>query len=569
MSIRKFFSSVLWQFLGGPYSIAADYGSRGFDSYGWINSRTRFAGYAGGTSYPGILYNQQTVEQYLAVLDMLGEVFMYSITGLSVRYITEAILESRKDDFSVSTSLEDQELAAEVTKQVIDYLNRINIKTIIPRILPELIYYGSYSFALDEDFNLINLYDPYSVISLLGENHKEVGYLVNTPSGVGFVFANESNILRIGTPDIMLYSRVFALDELYENQIDKFEQSSPRVKNFTKFYKESTLFKKDAKNAYVRRFMFAAATPLFYYSRMRLREYIMKELILMLVTIRDLLFPIVLTMQYDFAGTAFQVQNLADQIENILNSYIDVAGFIGVKANLSTILNMITYSIRVLPDYRGAITNLSGLDTSKFIEKIDRYKSDLAELQENILAEIGIPTEGYTSKSTYWESIRQSERFASKVVSIAKNIEMSFSLLAEKYIKSKYRDLRDINNFIHVNIFDTTIGTFSRAINAAEQISSFLNSAYEIINSSIEQLENEHFNKEKLVEFIKSYTRYVVPDIDHLVEWDKVLKNKSSEEDLGEEGFEEEEEGGLFQEMPEETGEESEVEEQQEEETAE
>ncbi|MCS7318145.1 MAG: hypothetical protein NZZ41_07580, partial [Candidatus Dojkabacteria bacterium] len=550
MSARKFFSSVLWQFLGGPYSIAADHGARGFDSYGWINSRTRFSGYAGGTSYPGILYNQQTVEQYLAILDMLGEVFMYSITGLSVRYIAEAILESRKDDFSVVTSLEDQELSAEITKEVIDYLNRINIKNIIPRILPELIYYGSYSFAIDEDFNLLNLYDPYSVISLLGENHSEVGYLVNTPSGVGFVFANESNIFRIGTPDIILYSRIFALDELYEEQVDLFEKSSPRVKNFSKFYKESSLFKKDAKNSYVRRFMFAAATPLFYYSRMRLREYIMKELILMLITIRDLLFPVVLTMQYDFAGTSFQIQNLADQIENILNSYIDIGGFIGVKANLSTVLNMITYSIRVLPDYRGAITNLSGIDTSKFIEKIDRYKSDLNELLENILSEIGIPTEGYTSKSTYWESIKQSERFASKIISIEKNIETSFSLLAEKYIKSKYRELSDANNFIHVNIFDTTIGNFSRFINAAEQISSFLNSAYEIISSSIEQMDNDYFNKEKLVEFIKSYTRYVVPDIDHLVDWNKLLKEKASSEEEGEDF--EEDEGGLFQEMPEE-----------------
>ncbi|MEM5878819.1 MAG: hypothetical protein QXF12_08155, partial [Candidatus Aenigmatarchaeota archaeon] len=419
MSALRFFSS----FLAGLF-----YQSNIYDNRSMLNAgmpqriyNSSIGGYSATTGYPGLLYNQQTVEQYLAIMDMLAELFMFSVTGLAVRYISEAVLESMKPNISVYVEHEEEKLSNKYIDKCYKYLDRIGYKDIIYRILPEFIYYGNYSFALDEDYNLLNLYDPYCAISLLGKNQEEVGYILNTPAGMAFAKKSDSNIFRIGNLDMMLYSRTYDIKLTEEEMLEV--SNSRRARNFSKFYNNSSLFKQNS--GYIREYVFAASLPLFYYSRVKLREYIIKDLIIMLITIRDLLFPTVLTLSHDYAGTnaGFQVVNLVDQLENILNSYVDIGGIIGVKSDLSRILNTLTYSIRVLPDYKGAISGLNGLDTSKFLEKVDRYKGDLSELLENILSDIGIPIEAFTSKSTYWESLRQSERFSSKVNSVVGTIE--------------------------------------------------------------------------------------------------------------------------------------------------
>ncbi|MEM5877276.1 MAG: hypothetical protein QXF12_00190 [Candidatus Aenigmatarchaeota archaeon] len=549
MSALRFFSS----FISGLFYQSNIYDNRSMLNYGMPQrSYSLSTGYDGSSGYPGLLYNQQTVEQYLAIMDMLAELFMFSVTGLAVRYISEAVLESMKPSVSVYVTAEDEKLSNKYIDKCYKYLDKIGYKDIIYRILPEFVYYGNYSFALDEDFNLLNLYDPYCAISLLGKNQEEIGYILNTPNGMAFARKSDSNIFRIGNLDMMLYSRNYDIKLSEEEMLEI--SNSRRARNFSKFYNQSSLLKQNS--GYIREYVFSASLPLFYYSRVKLREYIIKDLIIMLITIRDLLFPTVLTLSHDYAGTnaGFQVVNLVDQLENILNSYVDIGGIIGVKSDLTRILNTLTYSIRVLPDYKGAISSLNGLDTSRFLEKVDRYKGDLTELLENILSDIGIPIEAFTSKSTYWESLRQSERFSSKVNSVVSTIENSFKNLLEKYLKSKYPDLKQKNNFVSIKLFDDPMGRISKSSNALETVSSYLSGSLDLIESMVEKVNNEYYNKEELINFIKTNLSYVISNIETIVNWEKVKEGEGEEEDY----LDDEDEDSFYRETPEETDEEPE-----------
>jgi len=531
MSVTRFFSSILGSLFAR---------SNIFDSNNYLSGAPvrRYyygsggSGFYSGAGYPGLLYNQQSIEQYLAVMDMLSEVFMFSITGLVVRHIADAVIESMRENLSITVNLSDDERKNnKYAEELYSYMDEIDYKNLLSRILPEYIYYGNYAFALDDDFNLINLYDPYCVISVLGKNQKEIGYILNSKNGMGFSYKEDSLIFRIGNLDVVLYSQHYE-NQVYESLI---EDGTPRVRNFSSFYRMNNVLKKQSAS-YTRDYIFSASLPLFYYSRMKLREYVIKDLIVMLITIRDLLFPTVLTLSHDYAGTnaGFQVVNLVDQLENILNSYVDVGGIIGVKADLSRILSMLTYSIRILPDYKGFISQLNSLDTSKITEKIDKYKPDLDTLAETILAEVGIPAESFRGGMTYWESMKQSERFASRVNAIINTIENSFRWLLESYMKRKYNISDKMNNFVTVKIFDTSMAQVTRSSNALENVSSYVSGVFDFINNAIENLDNENINKEEAISFVKTHLSYVVSNVDNLINWNKVLKSGEEDEEYDE-----------------------------------
>lgn len=560
MSVVRFFSSILGSLFAR---------SNVFDSNNYLSGAPvrRYyygssSGFYSGAGYPGLLYNQQSIEQYLAVMDMLSEVFMFSITGLVVRHIADAVIESMRENLSITVNLSDDESKNnKYVDELYSYMDKIDYKNLLSRILPEYIYYGNYAFALDDDFNLVNLYDPYCVISVLGKNQKEIGYILNSKNGMGFAYKEDSLIFRIGNLDVVLYSQHYE-DQVYESL---FEEGTPRVKNFSSFYRMNKVLNKQSFN-YTRDYIFSASLPLFYYSRMKLREYVIKDLIVMLITIRDLLFPTVLTLSHDYAGTnaGFQVVNLVDQLESILNSYVDVGGIIGVKADLTRILSTLTYSIRILPDYKGFISQLNSLDTSKITEKIDKYKPDLETLADTILAEVGIPAESFRGGMTYWESMKQSERFASRVHAIINTIENSFRWLLETYLKRKHGIGDKINNFVTVKIFDTSMAQVTRSSNALENISSYVSGVFDFINSAIENLDNENINKEEAVSFIKTHLSYVVSNVDNLINWDKVLKSGEEDEEYDEDE-EDDEDVFYYQAASEEEGEGGESEEASEE----
>lgn len=540
MSIFRFFSS----FIGGIFA-AGNTIDGGYNALlqGWSNGPPVRGQKGLGTGYPTLLYNQQTVEQYLAVLDMLTEMYMFSVAGISTKFISEAVLASMSKEISVAVNLNknDKKLEKVIDREVKKYLDRINIRKILQNVINDVVYYGSYSFWVDQyNLDLEYLYDPHAVINVLGKNQKAIGYLLNTHSGMVFLPREDANIFRIGNDDLILYSKIYTLDEdEIKNQL---ENSSERAKKFIAHYANSPLKEIDEKS-FKRDYAFSAALPLFYYSRMRLREYILKEIVIALVTLRDLLFPTVYTINYDYPAVNYTVQTLVDQIEDILNSYVDVAGLIGVKGDLSRILNMLTYSVRVLPDFRGHISNLNPLDTSKMTEKIDKYKGDLGELLEQILNEIAVPSEAFVGRSTYWESLRQSDRFIAKISNICSAIENSISYFLESITPKliKQRMIKE-SGFLKIKIFDLTIAEIARMQNAIETIQSYVTASFETLSSAIEGVKNtENTNPEYTAQFIKNTLYYIFPNIEQIVDFKTLIKeakeNAASEEEEEDFGF--------------------------------
>jgi hypothetical protein len=236
------------------------------------------------------------------------------------------------------------------------------------------------------------------------------------------------------------------------------------------------------------------------------------------------------------------VQSLADQIEEILNLYADVGGLIGVRSNLQHILQMITYSIRVLPDFKSYISNLQPLDTSRLTEKLDKYRGEMKELLEDISNDIGWPVDAFNARITYWESMRQSERFNNRVNYVTTSIEKSISdfvtnMVCEK-LKIPYQE-----DLVRVQIFGMTINKLTSMNVALETVQNHIDGISSVIDNIISMVtEKEYINKEELVNVLKSILQFIVTNPETLINWDDMIKaadeNASMEDEEGyEEGF--------------------------------
>ncbi len=545
VSLTRFFSSYFFQSL---YNLNSSGGSYGFITGGggpyYSSPHTLFGApqrpiaFSPSTSYPSLLYNQQTIEQYYAILDMLSEMYMLSVSGLATRFLADAVSRSINNKPAYTINIEDQDDRDKAAEILEEWFSRVDIIRIIKNIMNDIIYYGSYSFWSDEDYNIHNLYDPVSVITVVGTNMQEIGYLINTyANGIVFMKKTDSRILRIGVPDLMLYTDLFNLNaEQYEEYSKNFEHSK-RARNFTRMYssKNKDLLTNEER-VFIRPFVFLASTPLFYFTRTKLREYVIKDIILGLTTLRDLLYPLVFLLQHEYPAVQYTVQSLADQIEEILNLYADIGGLIGVRSNLQHILQMITYSIRVLPDFKSYISNLQPLDTSRLTEKLDKYRGEMRDLLEDISNDIGWPVDAFNARITYWESMRQSERFNNRVNYVTTSIEKSLSdfltnMICEK-LKIPYQE-----DLVRVQIFGMTINKLTSMNVALETVQNHIDGISSVIDNITSMItDKEYINKEELVNVLKSILQFIVTNPETLINWDEMIADMGGEGE-DEEGF--------------------------------
>lgn len=518
MSIFRAFAS---SFFIPPYS------SVGYGPNNYFGLPSRAAAYP-ATSYPAFLYNLPTAEQYLAILDVLSEMQNFSITGLTTRMITDGLLSSMRDDLHIIAP--DSKHTDYIKKAISDN----QIPYILRGVLDDYIYYGSYTFVIGEEYELLPVYDPVSTVLIMGPRHDVKGYIVNTSEGMTILKEDEKPILYFGTPNLLLYTNAFYLNE---DDLRYMIEESPRVRSIQKMFSSV----KDGEfDPFVRHIVYRASAPLFYYSRVKLREYIIKQIVLSLITLKDLLYPVVYLLKHEVSGGSSMVQDLADQIENILNTYVDAAAITGVRASLQQVLASVTYNIRVLPDFMGSIADLASLDTTKITEKLEKYKTDLKDMLEEILGEVGVPADVVIGRSTWWESMKSSERFMNLVASKAKGIDMGLTNYAYYILSQKFKGVSP--DQVRVSIFDLPSSKVSSLLTSNESIKGAIEGMFDTISAAIDKIKNtEHINKEVAMETIQSMLRLTIPNSNTIVDWEGILKEDSenveegSEDDFGEE----------------------------------
>lgn len=347
----------------------------------------------------------------------------------------------------------------------------------------DIIYEGSYSFKIawdkeNQKYVKFNLQNPHNVITVMNEG-KQLGHLVVSRDGTIFQ-VNPESILRIGKADLMLV-----------NDINK---------DFYGAKKEDTLVKDD---------YMIAGTPLYYNVVGKVKEYLLKEQILTLLSIKDLVQPLLLLVTLDKNTAPDEGNRLALNIENMINKYSDITSILSSNFSINSLIDSLMNNIRVLPDYSSSMGNMNSIDMSKVTNKINEIEQTQDMKKESILTSCSIPKALYDGQSTKWDAIKSSQRLNSKINSYVVSISDSIKTEALKLYKSRFE--KNLNpDFITVNLFTKTDVDFNVSITNAQIVGELTQGIQQILLNAQQTLsEISLIDKREYAKYITSQLRAI------------------------------------------------------------
>lgn len=344
--------------------------------------------------------------------------------------------------------------------------------------LGDIIYYGSYSYKLHWNkqsrmYELMDLEFPYNTIDVMCKG-KLRGHLVQSRTGKISELSRFS-ILRLGNANTDLINDLSFLEYLTDED---------------KEFDEDQL---------IRYYRYTAALPLYFTICNKVKEYLLKEQVVSLLSMKDLVQPLLLLFSVD-KGTHIDTANqLALNAENLINMYSDISAMLTSNFTIDTIIDNLMNNIRVLPDYNSGLGGMNTVDLSKVTDKIQSIRGDQDNSRENILSTLGIPLDLFAGRSTRWEALKTSERLSSKLNSLMKSLEISIKVIVQNFYYLLTKE--DISqDDISVNLFNKTEIEFNKSTINSEIVTTLFNSVTALMGSMQDFMMNS-----KLIDFDKFY----------------------------------------------------------------
>ena len=438
-----------------------------------------------------------SLTRYLERIDELTSYLEFHITKTSIDVIKDALMELIITDNPNIISLpDDPEAEADINR----ILNEMQLIKHITSDISELIYYGSYSYAMEltddnKSCKLRYLKNPTKVISTWKDSKLD-SYFTYDMAGEMHEF-NKNEIFSISTYDYKL--------EFDENiSSDRLKQLNAEIEGEEAVTKLNVAREKSKRGvtSYDKRYL--AGTPLFGYITGKIKEYILKDYLLSILSIKDLIQPIILLVGLEKTTALEEGVDLTQKVESLINKNLDMSFMEAKGLSVKDLAMSLIDNIRVLPDYDSKLAGMTDLNLDKISEKIDRIRMDQQTIKEDLINAIGLPPDLFEGRASRWESIKMSQRFESKVSYYVDMINKSIVLLAENlYDRLKLSKKLDIEGKITSNLMDTDSLEYTKKVARMDTLAESVNRIADLANivSGLEQ--NQLVEIKALKEYIK------------------------------------------------------------------
>lgn len=395
------------------------------------------------------------------------------------------------------------------SKKVNDVLiNDLNLQEFIRSHLNDVIFYGAYHSMLSSErdetghrrFSLTDMYDPLEVVTKFTEN-EDPSYIVKGSNQIVYEVPY-TQLIKIGDNNLRL------IDDLSDERPDG-------KKNLPESPSKSQKCNRDH---IISEVSYAASKPMYYTITHKVKEYLLKDTIISLLSIKDLIQPILMMIHVD-KGTPIETANeLSKRAENLINKYTDLSQILSAQFSITDLIESLLNNIRVLPDYSDSLTNMNTVDISKVTNKIQEIRMELDNVRETVLNAMGIPLDLFSGRVTKWEALKTSERLNSKINSYVMMIKKSVSEVARVIYRNLYDEDLDVKD-IEVHMFTRTTVEYNNMLNNAESISNVFQQLNIIVDIAMRTAETagEMFDKTKYFEYVSSMLRNVDPNISEFI----------------------------------------------------
>lgn len=500
------------------------YNSTGFGSGGYSKIGSSTSKLYGTDRRSALLGNytvNNTISGWLSRVSELKGYEYIDVCKLSNSFFQDYVINFLNTSATQVITILDEEGAEDTqkTKRINDALIKdLKIFNFIKDHISEVVFYGSYYSMLrtkrDEKGHLrfysFGLYDPVSVIikRIYNKDSDELeeSYIVKGEDGVAYVIP-DTECFYLGSPVMRLKN------DLKDNR----DFSDPFKR---KLGKKLEFGEDKNRNRVLQTEYYTAGEPLFYTNILKLKELVVKELLISLLTLRDLCSPSILSLMFDKGVPLENAEELCSKVQRMLSSYNDLSSFLTAQFDATSLIeNILSQNIRVIPDFNATLQNKGLINTDKLSDKLLEMMQTLDQTKQGVLGTLGIPgsiLDG--SIGTKWAILQSSERASEKVYGFMSGISTSIVSLVQKIHKLMYNDSID-SSLIKVHILKKSTVEYNNIQNTMESMSGLVAGITNIITSSLQSLDMSMplVNPEAFVTYINNKIKDIDPDAAGLI----------------------------------------------------
>lgn len=408
------------------------------------------------------------------------------------------------------------------TERINDILtNDIKIFDFIRDHLDETIFYGTYYSMLQTDrdekghtrFHVYGLHDPIAVV--IKKHRTESGtieeeFIARGSDGNTYIIPS-TECFYLGSPSLRL------INDLADGYSDSSEKAIPRPgeqKNRDKVIEKESYY---------------AGEPLFYSTVLKVKELVVKEILVSLLSIRDLSSPSMYGLAIDKGVPLENANELCAKMQKLSANYSELSSFLTAQFDVTSLIeSTLSQNVKFFPDYNATLQNKGLLNLDKLSDKLLEIMQNVDQCKQNVLSPLGIPLTMIDNTSgSKWAVLQQSERLNSRVNFIMSGIIDSVTSLVRTIYKTVYQEDIDPAQ-IKLHILEKSTVTYNNQINQAESISSLLTGISNVITTSLQTMElaGPLIDTEKYLSYIQNLIKDIDPNTDSLITEETIEKYK-------------------------------------------
>lgn len=490
-------------------------GSRGYTQIGGTGR-----GYGGQRQSPllGNAGASNLLSAYYNKVDELRGYQLLDISKLATNFYSDYIVNFLEETGQVVTIVDEEGNTNEnVTERINDALLRdIKIFDFIRDHVKDYVYYGEYFGMLGTSrddtghlkFRIEELYDPISVVVKKERNIKgeiEEVFLARGEDGKIYEIPSDE-IVYIGNLNLRL------INDLEEGWKEK-KDIKPG------FGKKGT--DQENRMKVLRRSSFSSGEPLFYSLVLKVKELIIKELLISLISLRDLSSVQIFLLQFDKAVPLETADELCKKTQKLANNTNELASFLTSQFDVTSFIeNTLSQSAKFVPDFNASLGNKNAmLPLDKLSDKLLDLMQNLDNCRNAVLSPLGIPSSILDSTSgSKWTILQQSERANSKITAFMDGLKDSVTNLVKTIYKLYYNEDLD-QSLIKLHISEKTSVEYNNQINQSESVSGLVTGITNIVSNALQVLDQAAplFDVKAYLSYIQNLIKDIDPNTESII----------------------------------------------------
>lgn len=518
------------------------YGKGGFSPIGATGSKLFGSGVDKVSPLLGNAQPTNRISGWYSRVAELKNYYNLDITNLCISMCSDYVINFLNKTAKQVCTIVDQD--GEVDQQKTDRINeilthQIDIFQYIQDHINDVVYYGCYYSMLrqhrDETghlkFSVLSLYDPVSVIikSKLGDSgYTEEEYVALGDDGMTYVIPREE-AFYLGSPNFRLKND---LEDEWDNKSRG--ASAKRKENEKKYQDALDFLKPKQKNGFspkrgeeknrdkvIQKDYYSAGQPIFYSNILKIKEFVVKDLLVNLLTLRELTSKSILSLSMDKGVSQEVSSELCGRVQKLFNNTNELASFMSSTFSAEALIENIlgSGSVVCIPDYNSTITSKGLINTDKLSDKLMEIMQSLDQTKAQILSTVGIPSGALdNSAGSKWTILQQSERLNSRVNSIMNGITSSVTALTCTLYKIIYGEELD-SSLVKVHILEKSTVTYNNQINQAESINNLIQSISNALTTSLNTLDQvgSFVDPKAFLSYVQNLVRDIDPSTEPMI----------------------------------------------------